>query len=173
VQQIVDIELSLPTTGEKAFVQTKSKAGKHDLTTYLERSKDSGAYGRMFFVWHTHWLSRGRTPDRTGIQHGSVCGWIRRVPASRFALRQFSWAGKDAAVRLLQTLGCGTLVPRAEESINFDSSSNVFIEGDNLEVFKLLFKLYFRRVKLIYIDPPYDTGPDFAYRDNYSDPLKA
>jgi hypothetical protein len=53
VQKAVDIELSLPTTGEKAFVQIKSKAGKQDLETYLERWKDSGAYEWMFFVWHT------------------------------------------------------------------------------------------------------------------------
>jgi adenine-specific DNA-methyltransferase len=85
----------------------------------------------------------------------------------------FSWAGKDDAVRLLQTPGCGTLVPRPEESINFDATGNIFIEGDNLEVLKLLFKPYFGRVKLIYIDPPYNTGQDFVYRDNYTDPLKA
>lgn len=70
----------------------------------------------------------------------------------------FSWAGKDDAVSLLQTPSRGTLVPCTEESINFESTGNVFIEGENLEVLKLLFKPYFGRVKLIYIDPPYNTG---------------
>ena len=85
---------------------------------------------------------------------------------------QFSWAGKDDAVSLLQTPSAGTLVPCPEESINFETTSNIFIEGDNLEVLKLLFKSYFGRVKLIYIDPPYNTGQDFVYPDNYTDPLK-
>jgi adenine-specific DNA-methyltransferase len=84
----------------------------------------------------------------------------------------FSWAGKDDAVNLLQTPSAGTLVPCPEESINFETTGNVFIEGDNLEVLKLLFKSYFGRVKLIYIDPPYNTGQDFIYPDNYADPLK-
>jgi len=84
----------------------------------------------------------------------------------------FSWAGKDDAVNLLQTPSAGTLVPRPQESINFETTGNIFIEGDNLEVLKLLFKSYFGRVKLIYIDPPYNTGQDFVYPDNYTDPLK-
>ena len=84
----------------------------------------------------------------------------------------FSWASKDDAVGVLQTPSCGTLIPSPEASINFDTSSNVFIEGDNLEVLKLLFKPYFGRVNLIYIDPPYNTGQDFVYPDNYTDPLK-
>jgi adenine-specific DNA-methyltransferase len=84
----------------------------------------------------------------------------------------FSWAGKDDAVSLLQTPSAGTFVPCPEESINFETTGNLFIEGDNLEVLKLLFKPYFGRVKLIYIDPPYNTGQDFVYPDNYADPLK-
>ncbi len=84
----------------------------------------------------------------------------------------FSWAGKDDAVSLLQTPSAGTLIPCPEESVNFGTTGNVFIEGDNLEVLKLLFKPYFGRVKLIYIDPPYNTGQDFVYPDNYADPLK-
>jgi adenine-specific DNA-methyltransferase len=84
----------------------------------------------------------------------------------------FSWAGKDDAVSLLQTPSAGTLIPCPEESVNFDTTGNVFIEGDNLEVLKLLFKPYFGRVKLIYIDPPYNKLKDYIYPDNYSDPLK-
>jgi len=84
----------------------------------------------------------------------------------------FTWAGRDDAVSLLLTPGRATLVPCPEESVNFESTGNAFIEGDNLEVLKLLFKPYFGRVKLIYIDPPYNTGQDFIYPDNYADPLK-
>src|SRR5688572_13927433 len=62
----------------------------------------------------------------------------------------FSWAGKDDALALLQTPSRGTLVPLADQSVNFNATGNVFIEGDNLEVLKLLFKPYFGRVKLIY-----------------------
>ncbi len=84
----------------------------------------------------------------------------------------FTWSGKEDAIALLQMPSRGTLIPCPEESINFDTTSNIFIEGDNLEVLKLLFKPYFGRVKLIYIDPPYNTGQDFVYPDNYADPLQ-
>ena len=83
----------------------------------------------------------------------------------------FTWAGKRDAIQLLQTPSRATLVPAPEESINFDSTNNVFIEGDNLEVLKLLYQSYAGRVKMIYIDPPYNTGNDFIYPDNFADPL--
>ena len=83
----------------------------------------------------------------------------------------FTWAGKRDAIRLLQTPSRATLVPAKKESINFDETNNIFIEGDNLEVLKLLYKSYFGRVKMIYIDPPYNTGNDFVYPDNFADPL--
>ena len=85
----------------------------------------------------------------------------------------FTWAGKDDALALLQTPSRATLIPCAEESVHFEATGNAFIEGDNLEVLKLLFKPYFGRVKLIYIDPPYNTGQDFVYPDNYADPLQS
>jgi adenine-specific DNA-methyltransferase len=83
----------------------------------------------------------------------------------------FTWAGKRDAIRLLQTPTRATLVPCREESVDFDTTQHLFIEGDNLEVLKLLYKPYFGRVKMIYIDPPYNTGHDFIYPDNYADPL--
>ena len=80
------------------------------------------------------------------------------------------WAGKHDAVRSLLTPSRGTLVPELDKSIDFDNASHVFIEGDNLEVLKLLQKAYNDRVKLIYIDPPYNTGSnDFIYPDNFAD----
>jgi adenine-specific DNA-methyltransferase len=84
------------------------------------------------------------------------------------------WAGKQDAVRSLLTPGRGTLVPEFDKSIHFDDAHHVFIEGDNLEVLKLLQKAYNDRVKLIYIDPPYNTGTnDFIYPDDFSDTLRA
>lgn len=83
----------------------------------------------------------------------------------------FTWAGKRDAIQSLQMPTRATLVPCHEESVDFESTGNIFIEGDNLEVLKLLYKPYFGQVKAIYIDPPYNTGGDFVYPDNYADPL--
>ena len=79
------------------------------------------------------------------------------------------WAGKAEAIRSLQTPSRGTLVPDLDRSVDWDTAQNVFIEGDNLEVLKLLQKAYNDKVKLIYIDPPYNTGNDFVYEDNFGD----
>ena len=86
---------------------------------------------------------------------------------------RFTWSGKRDAIQLLQTPTRATLLPCREESVDFDATGNIFIEGDNLEVLKLLYKPYFGEVKAIYIDPPYNTGGDFVYSDNYKDPLSA
>ena len=75
----------------------------------------------------------------------------------RYAL---TWAGKANAYKVLQTPSSATLRPQREQSINFDQAQHVFIEGENLEVLKVLQKAYFGKVKLIYIDPPYNTGSD-------------
>jgi adenine-specific DNA-methyltransferase len=83
----------------------------------------------------------------------------------------FSWSGKRDAIKILQTPSRATLVPTRKESVDFDKTQNIFIEGDNLEVLKLLYKPYFGQVKMIYIDPPYNTGNDFVYSDNFADPL--
>jgi adenine-specific DNA-methyltransferase len=82
------------------------------------------------------------------------------------------WAGKQESVRSLLKPSRGALVPDLENSIEFDTAQNVFIEGDNLEVLKLLQKAYNDKVKLIYIDPPYNTGNDFVYNDDFSDGLR-
>jgi adenine-specific DNA-methyltransferase len=83
----------------------------------------------------------------------------------------FTWAGKRDAIRLLQTPSRATLIPCPKESVNFEETGNLFIEGENLEVLKLLYKAYFGRVKMIYTDPPYNDGNDFIYPDNFADPL--
>jgi adenine-specific DNA-methyltransferase len=85
----------------------------------------------------------------------------------RYAL---TWAGKSDAFRVIQEQTTATLVPARDESIDFDVTKNVFIEGENLEVLKVLQKPYFGKIKLIYIDPPYNTGNDhFVYPDNFAE----
>ena len=82
---------------------------------------------------------------------------------------EFNWEGKELAYKLAQTPSIGTLIPDKESSKNWDDTENLYIEGDNLEVLKLLQKSYFGKVKMIYIDPPYNTGKDFIYHDNFRD----
>ena len=82
-----------------------------------------------------------------------------------------NWPGKSDCFKSIQKPSTGTLVPCPEESVDFDSTENLFIEGDNLEVLKLLQKSYLGKVKMIYIDPPYNTGHDFIYPDDFSESL--
>ena len=88
-----------------------------------------------------------------------------------FEKYEFRWKGKSDCLRLAQKRSTATLRPVPEDSVNWDTTQNLYIEGDNLEVLKLLQKSYFRKVKMIYIDPPYNTGNDFVYEDDFADPL--
>lgn len=81
----------------------------------------------------------------------------------------FTWNGKSQSRMIAQTQSCATLRPCSEESVDWEHSNNIFIEGDNLESLKLLQKSYHRRLKMIYIDPPYNTGKEFIYPDRYQD----
>ncbi|MBM0098575.1 site-specific DNA-methyltransferase, partial [Salmonella enterica] len=83
-----------------------------------------------------------------------------------------NWHGKRQARQLALTPSRGTLRPCKDESVDWDNTKNLMIEGDNLEVLKLLQKSYTGKVKLIYIDPPYNTGKDFVYPDNFQDNMK-
>jgi adenine-specific DNA-methyltransferase len=83
-----------------------------------------------------------------------------------------NWPGKAECMRVIQTPSIGTLRPRRDQSVNFDDTDNLIIEGDNLEVLKLLQKSYYGKVKMIYIDPPYNTGKEFIYPDNYREGLQ-
>lgn len=81
-----------------------------------------------------------------------------------------NWAGKSDAFRVLQSPTTATLVPCKDESVNFDETQNIFIKGENLEVLKILQKSYFGKIKMIYLDPPYNTGNDnFIYPDKFSE----
>ena len=81
---------------------------------------------------------------------------------------QFTWPGKREAIRIANTPSNMTLRPDRESSVDFDNTGNLYIEGDNLEVLKLLREDYLGKVKMIYIDPPYNTGNDFVYEDDFS-----
>jgi adenine-specific DNA-methyltransferase len=85
----------------------------------------------------------------------------------------FTWAGRQEAFRAMQAPSLASLAPAPEESVNWDETRHLFIEGENLEVLKLLYRSYFGKVKMIYIDPPYNTGNDFIYQDDYSQPRRA
>ena len=82
---------------------------------------------------------------------------------------QFTWPGKRESIRLAAAPIAAALRPCREESVNFDTTENVYIEGDNLDVLKLLRETYLGRVKMIYIDPPYNTGNDFIYEDDFEE----
>lgn len=86
----------------------------------------------------------------------------------RFGL---TWRGKAECFRIIQEPSIGTLKPVKGESVDWDTTQNLFIEGDNLETLKLLQKSYYGKVKLIYIDPPYNTGNEFIYPDKFSESL--
>lgn len=84
----------------------------------------------------------------------------------------FSWNGKGRSLRLAQSPSTGTLRPCKEESKDWNTTENLYVEGDNLEVLKLLQKSYHGKIKMIYIDPPYNTGHDFVYPDDYTDNMQ-
>ena len=85
---------------------------------------------------------------------------------------EFSWPGKIKSLLESQKTSKGTLRPCREKSKNWDTTKNIYIEGDNLEVLKILQYSYYNKIKAIYIDPPYNTGKDFIYEDDYTDNLK-
>lgn len=97
----------------------------------------------------------------------AVLGEDVNIADERYRL---NWAGKSDAFRIMQEASASTLIPCREESVDFDNTQNIFIEGENMEVLKVLQKSYFGKVKMIYIDPPYNTGNDsFIYPDRFSE----
>ncbi|MBN1331359.1 site-specific DNA-methyltransferase [Candidatus Dojkabacteria bacterium] len=97
----------------------------------------------------------------------------KNYPSLATGKYEFNWAGKISAKRNAYKPSRANLTPDKERSIEFESTDNMIIEGDNLEVLKLLQKSYSGKIKCIYIDPPYNTGNDFVYSDNYSEDKKA
>ena len=99
--------------------------------------------------------------DKLKVELGEVV----EGPEERY---QFTWPGKRDAIRLANSPIAAALRPVREDSVDFDNTQNLYIEGDNLDVLKLLRETYLGKVKLIYIDPPYNTGNDFVYEDDFS-----
>lgn len=98
-----------------------------------------------------------------------VLGEIIDIGRERYGM---TWPGKAECFKTIQAPSMGTLLPAPDESVDFDTTENLIIEGDNLEALKLLQKAYLGKVKMIYIDPPYNTGNDFIYPDNYTESLQ-
>ena len=98
----------------------------------------------------------------------SLCG---EYIDNDFEKYKFEWKGKSECYKIAGKRSTGTLRPYVQESVDFENTNNLYIEGDNLEVLKLLQNAYYRKVKMIYIDPPYNTGNDFVYEDDFKDPL--
>ena len=98
----------------------------------------------------------------------ALCGRYTENDLEKY---RFEWHGKSECLRLAQKRSTGTLRPCPEESVDWEHTKNLYIEGDNLEVLKLLQTAYYRKVKMIYIDPPYNTGNDFVYADDFADPI--
>jgi len=99
----------------------------------------------------------------------SLCG---EYIIEDFEKYKFEWKGKSECLQLAQKRSMCALRPCPDESVDFENTKNIYIEGDNLEVLKLLQIAYFNKVKMIYIDPPYNTGHDFVYEDDYTDPIE-
>lgn len=111
-------------------------------------------------------MSEGRIDFET--LRRALGDWVE-TSNERFGL---VWPGKAQCMRIIQQPSAATLKPNRSESVDFESTDNVFIEGDNLEVLKLLQKSYFGKIKMIYIDPPYNTGQEFIYPDKYAESLE-
>lgn len=99
----------------------------------------------------------------------AVLGEMADAGRERYGM---NWPGKAECMRTIQAPSMGTLLPMPDESVDWDTTENVIIEGDNLEALKLLQKSYLGKIKMIYIDPPYNTGNDFIYPDNFGESLQ-
>ena len=105
------------------------------------------------------------------VDFDKLQGLLGNYIASDNEKYSFTWKGKTDSLRLAQKRSTGTLRPSMADSKNWDTTQNLYLEGDNLEVLKLLQSSYLNSVKMIYIDPPYNTGHDFVYNDGFADPI--
>ena len=113
-------------------------------------------------------FTEGQLDERKLLQ---LLGTFNTIDENDREKYEFRWKGKQESLQLAGKRSAGTLRPCPEESVDWDNTQNLYIEGDNLEVLKILQTAYFRKVKMIYIDPPYNTGNDFVYADDFADPL--
>jgi hypothetical protein len=154
----INILLDGHLIGEKMAAKRKTESGQQRDTGFGERGR--GTTER--FVPEA--VPKGNVDFEKLAGHPGGRGG--RPPGTVFFFMGWK-AGRDPRASDPQP---GHTEARPQESVDFDSTQNLFIEGDNLEVLKLLYKPYFGRVKMIYIDPPYNTGNDFVYPDNYARP---
>ena len=148
-----------------------NEARKNDKTKLAAQSDDVAARKREMlrnFLAQSfpECLSEGSVDFET--LRRALGDWIE-AGNERFGL---VWPGKAQCMRIIQQPSAATLRPDRSESADFESTGNVFIEGDNLEVLKLLQKSYFGKIKMIYIDPPYNTGQEFIYPDKYAESIE-
>ncbi len=111
--------------------------------------------------------------DEGNLNEEELRAFLKQFASTSEGKYEFNWAGKMSAKRNAFTTSRAMLKPDKDRSIDFDNTENLIIEGDNLEVLKLLQKSYQGKIKCIYIDPPYNTGNDFIYTDNFSEDKKA
>lgn len=116
-------------------------------------------------------MTRESIPYRGFVDINKLLSLLGNHVDDEYEKYSFTWKGKANCLRLAQKRSNATLKPYPKESVDFDNTKNLYIEGDNLEVLKLLQRSYFGKVKMIYIDPPYNTGNDFVYKDNFKDPV--
>ena len=139
---------------------------------YLDKQTADGAAQNLDALYKLFPSCFTEMEDATGnVQRAVDWGKLRQLLGDNVAdgepeVYDFTWVGKRAAQREAMAPIRKTLRPCPEESVNWDTTQNLYIEGDNLEVLKLLQNSYMGKVKMIYIDPPYNTGKDFIYRDN-------
>jgi adenine-specific DNA-methyltransferase len=152
-----------PTDEHQEHTDPLAEPEKLDLRSHDIAADKRAELLRLFPEAHTE---GGRIDfDRLKMALGEALD----VGKERYGL---TWPGKADCFKAIQAPSLGTLRPCPEESVNFDTTENLFIEGDNLEVLKLLQKAYQGKVKMIYIDPPYNTGNDFIYPDDYAESLR-
>jgi len=145
------IEMTMPTGDEIKLPLTSRDVNAERLVQFRELFPEASTEGKFDLKKLAQLLGDAATdaPERYGL----------------------SWSGKSEAIRAIQNTSPGTLLPAPGESVNFDTTENLIIEGDNLESLKLLQGGYHGRVKMIYIDPPYNTGNEFIYPDNFKEGL--
>lgn len=107
-----------------------------------------------------------------GIDVEKLAEAVSGKPIEKFETYGLNWIGKSQCIALSKEAPAGALRPCVKDSVNFNETENVYIEGDNLEVLKLLRSTYKGKIKMIYIDPPYNTGNDFIYKDNFKMPIE-
>ena len=159
--------------GKKKQVIWRNKMDKLDMKTANIADKNYEILSKLFPNAITETIT-GYNEDGKAIVERAVDADILRQEISCQVVEgkderyQFTWPDKKKAILLANAPISATLRPCKEESVDFDDTENVYIEGDNLDVLKILQETYLGKIKLIYIDPPYNTGHDFIYNDNYS-----